>query len=96
MAKCQPGADANDVYHVYAMAVAYAFVDALGHAGNPPTRTGIMRAVTHLNEKANPFILPGIKVSTTPTDHFPIKQAQLLVWRNGVWHLLGKPVSARG
>ena len=96
MAKYAPNADVNDVYHVYAMAVAYAFIDALGRAGNPPTRTGIMRAVTHLNEKANPFILPGIKVSTTPTDHFPIKQAQLLVWRNGIWHLLGKPVSARG
>jgi len=95
MAKYQPGADANDVYHVYAMAVAYAFVDALGHAGNPPTRAGIMRAATHLKETANPFILPGITVSTTPTDHFPIKQAQLLVWRKGIWHLQGKPVSAR-
>jgi branched-chain amino acid transport system substrate-binding protein len=95
MAKYAAGADAGDVYHVYAMAVAWTFVDALKHAGNPPTRAGIMQAVTHLNE-TNPFLLPGIKVTTTPTDHFPVKQAQLEVWRNGAWHLLGKPVSARG
>jgi ABC-type branched-subunit amino acid transport system permease subunit/ABC-type branched-subunit amino acid transport system substrate-binding protein len=95
MAKYQPSADANDVYHVYAMAVAYTFVDALKRAGNPPTRTGIMNAVQHLNE-TNPFVLPGIKVSTTPTDHFPIKQAQIIKWRGSNWQLVGKPVSARG
>jgi branched-chain amino acid transport system substrate-binding protein len=95
MAKYQPSADVNDVYHVYAMAVAYTFIDALKHAGNPPTRTGIMRAVQHLNE-TNPFVLPGIKVTTTPTDHFPIKQAQIIIWRGKNWQLVGKPVSARG
>ena len=96
MKKYASGADVHDVYHVYAMAVSYTFIDALKRAGNPPTRTGIMRAVTHLSEKNNPFMLPGITVSTRPTDHFPVKQAQVIVWRNGVWHLLGKPVSARG
>ena len=95
MKKYEPSGDPNDVYHMYAMAVAYTFIDALKHAGNPPTRDGIMRAVTHLNE-TNPFLLKGIRVTTTPTDHFPVKQAQLQVWRSGNWHLLGKPVSARG
>ena len=95
LAKYEPGADANDVYHVYAMAVAYTFVTALAHAGNPPTRDGIMRAVTHLNQQ-NPFMLPGIKVTTTPTDRFPVKQAQLEVWHGSSWKLIGKPLSARG
>src|SRR6266542_741074 len=95
LAKYQPGADASDVYHVYAMAVAYTFIDALRHAGNPPTRAGMMRAVTHLNVK-NPFVLPGITVTTTPTDRFPIKQAQLEVWKGSSWKLIGKPLSARG
>jgi branched-chain amino acid transport system substrate-binding protein len=95
MKKYEPSGDPNDVYHMYAMAVAYTFIDALKRAGNPPTRDGIMRAVTHLNE-TNPFLLKGIRVTTTPTDHFPVKQAQLQVWRAGNWHLLGKPVSARG
>ena len=58
MAKYAPGADATDVYHVYAMAVAWTFVEALKKAGNPPTRNGIMNAVTHLS-LTNPFICPG-------------------------------------
>jgi branched-chain amino acid transport system substrate-binding protein len=95
MAKYEAGADVTDVYHVYAMAVAWTFVEALNKAGNPPTRAGIMRAVTHLN-LTNPFMLPGIKVTTTPTDRFPVKQAQLEVWKAGSWRLLGKPVNARG
>jgi ABC-type branched-subunit amino acid transport system permease subunit/ABC-type branched-subunit amino acid transport system substrate-binding protein len=94
MSKYASGADVSDVYHVYAMAVAWTFVEALKKAGNPPTRAGIMSAVTHLN-LTNPFMLPGIRVTTTPTDHFPVKQAQLETWKNGSWHLLGKPVSAR-
>jgi branched-chain amino acid transport system substrate-binding protein len=95
MKKYAPSGDPNDVYHMYAMAIAYTFIDALTRAGNPPTRDGIMKAVTHLNE-TNPFLLPGIRVTTTPTDHFPVKQAQVQVWRNGNWHLVGRPVSARG
>jgi len=89
MAKYAPNADVNDVYHVYAMAVAYAFIDALGRAGNPPTRTGIMRAVTHLNEQNNPFALPGVVVRTTSTDHFPIAQARLQRYHNGHWVYFG-------
>ncbi len=95
MSKYAPGADQSDVYHVYAMAAAYTFIAALQHAGNPPTRDGIMRAVTHLNQ-VNPFLLSGIKVTTTPTDRFPVKQGVLEIWKKGRWTLLGKPVSARG
>jgi branched-chain amino acid transport system substrate-binding protein len=95
MKKYAPGADVNDVYHVYAMAVAYLFIDALKRAGNPPTRAGIMNAVQHFN-LVNPFMLPGLKVTTTPKDHFPVKQAYVQTWKGGSWHLLGKPVSARG
>lgn len=95
LAKYQPSADWTDVYHVYSMAVASTFVSALAHAGNPPTRDGIMRAVTHLNQQ-NPFMLPGIKLHTTPTDRFPVTQAQLEVWKGKNWSLIGKPVSARG
>jgi hypothetical protein len=95
LAKYQPSADWTDVYHVYSMAVASTFVSALAHAGNPPTRTGIMRAVTHLDQQ-NPFMLPGIRLHTTPTDRFPVTKAQLEVWQGSNWKLIGKPISARG
>ena len=96
MAKYAPSADVKDVYHVYAMAVAREFVNALAHAGNPPTRSGLMRAVTHMNDKKNPFLYPGVTVRTTPQARFPISQAQVIRWRAGHWNAVGRLVSARG
>jgi branched-chain amino acid transport system substrate-binding protein len=93
--KYQPSADPSDVYNVYAMAVAYEFINALAHAGNPPTRDGLMRAVTHMNDKKNPFLYPGVVVHTTPQSRFPITQAQLIRWKGGHWNAFGKLVSAR-
>jgi len=93
--KYQPSADPNDVYNVYAMAVAHEFINVLAHAGNPPTRDGLMRAVTHMNDKKNPFLYPGVVVHTTPQSRFPITQAQLIRWKGGHWNAFGKLVSAR-
>jgi branched-chain amino acid transport system substrate-binding protein len=90
-----PRADANDGFHVYSMAVAYTFVDALRKAGKNVTRAGIVRAVQKLNEPSNPFILPGIVVKTSTTDHFPIEQGQLQRWHAGQWNPLGKVIPAK-
>src|SRR5439155_381311 len=61
------GVQPNDVYNVYGMSVAHTFVEALKKAGRSPTRTSIMKAVTHLNVHNDPFLLPGIVVPTTAT-----------------------------
>jgi branched-chain amino acid transport system substrate-binding protein len=90
-----PRGDANDGFHVYAMAVAYTFVDALRKAGKNVTRAGILRAVQNLNEPSNPFLLPGIVVKTSPSDHFPIEQGQLQRWQAGQWKPLGKVIPAK-
>jgi branched-chain amino acid transport system substrate-binding protein len=96
MSKYAKGDSPHDAYNVYAMAVAYTFVDALRHAGKNPTRQSLVSAVQHLHETNNPFLLKGVVVSTTPRDHFPIKQARLEQWRGGRWHWVGPLVSARG
>ena len=88
--------DVNDVYNVYGMAVAYTFVDVLKRAGKSPTRDGMLNAALHLNLPSNPFLLPGIKVHTTPSDRFPITQAYLQQWHNGGWRLISGVLSARG
>jgi len=95
MAKYGSG-DVNDVYNVYGMAVAYTFVDVLKRAGKNLTRDGLMNAALHLNMPNNPFLLPGIKVHTTPNDRFPITQAYLQQWHNGGWRLISAVLSARG
>jgi hypothetical protein len=92
MKKYLPGEDPKAVAHMYGMMAAYAMVDALKQAGKNPTRAGVLRAATHLNE-TNPFLLPGLKLITTQTDYFPIGKAYVVKFLNGYWNVLGKPLT---
>jgi branched-chain amino acid transport system substrate-binding protein len=83
------GGNPNDVYAVYGMSAAHTFVAALKKAGKNPTRSSIMRAATSLNVKNDPFLLPGMSVHTSKTDHFPLDQAKLQRYHNGHWVSFG-------
>ena len=87
--KYNGGQGLSDVYNVYGMASADTLVDALRHAGKNLTRAGVMKAITHLNERNNPFVLPGIVVRTTSADHFPIAQVRLERYHKGRWVYFG-------
>jgi branched-chain amino acid transport system substrate-binding protein len=95
MAKYDPQGRPTDVYNFYGMAVAFTMVDALERAGRNLTRASLLRAATHLNESNNPFLIPGIVVRTSPTDYFPLDQASLARFHNGLWVFFGPLVSAR-
>ena len=90
-----PGGSTSDVFLVAGMAEAYSLVDALRAAGANLTRQGLMRAVTHMNETANPFLVPGIVVRTTPASRFPITQVQLQRWHKNGWAPFGPVLAAR-
>jgi branched-chain amino acid transport system substrate-binding protein len=92
--KYAPAAKPEDVYNFYGMAVAYTMVDALKHAGKNPTRQSLLAAATHLDE-VNPFMRPGITISTSPTDYYPISKAQLVRYTGTHWVNVGGLVSAR-
>jgi ABC-type branched-subunit amino acid transport system substrate-binding protein len=90
-----PGGKASDVYNWYGMTVAYSMVDALRHAGRNPTRASLMHAVTHMNERTNPFLLPGVFVRTSPTNYFPIAKARMVRYEKTLWVLFGPLVTPR-
>jgi branched-chain amino acid transport system substrate-binding protein len=90
------GANANDVYHVYGMAAAYTLVQALTKAGKNLSREGLIHAVDSLNVTTNPFLLPGIKVRTGPTDHFPLNQVYLQQWTKAGWKQFGSLLTVKG
>jgi hypothetical protein len=77
------------------MAVAYTMVDALKHAGKSPTRKSLLAAAQRLNE-VNPFMRPGVRIATSPTDYYPISKAQLVRYDRVHWVAVGSLVSARG
>jgi len=94
LASFLPSAKPDDVFNYYGMAVAYTMVDTLQKAGRNPTRAGLLRAATHLDE-ANPFLLPGLKIKTSPSDYYPIDRVKLARYEQGYWRFFGKFVSAR-
>ena len=96
MAKYAPaGARVTDGLYVYGMAKAYTFVQALKAAGPNPTRASLMKAVLNMNDKSNPFLLPGVITKTGPNDFFPISQQQLITFNNGQWSPSGALVNTR-
>jgi branched-chain amino acid transport system substrate-binding protein len=90
LSRFAPGVSSKDGYAMYGMSAAYTMVDALRRGGKNLTRQSVMAGATHLNELANPFLLRGIRVHTTPAARFPISQAKLQRWHNGRWVLFGK------
>jgi branched-chain amino acid transport system substrate-binding protein len=91
MARYLPHEDWKAVAHLYGMMSAYTMVDALKRAGPNPTRAGLLKAATHLHE-TNPFLLPGLTVSTSPSNYYPIGKTYLVRYQHGYWNVLGKPL----
>ena len=71
MKRYAPGANVNDVYHVYGMAAAWTAVEALRKAGKDLTRDGLVKVVSNMNLTGNPFLLPGIAAQDRPGRPFP-------------------------
>jgi branched-chain amino acid transport system substrate-binding protein len=95
MAKYQPNADANNELFFYGFAKAYDVVKVLGLAGKNPTRAKLLTAVRHM-DWVNPFLIPGIKVKTSPYDPFAISQVKLIRFQDGLWHEFGSLINGRG
>jgi branched-chain amino acid transport system substrate-binding protein len=92
MKRYLPGEDPKAVAHIYGMMAAYTMVNALNGAGKSPTRASLLRAAQHL-DIANPFLLPGLRVTTTPKDYFPLGKTYLVRYKNGFWNVLGRPLT---
>jgi branched-chain amino acid transport system substrate-binding protein len=88
------GKKPDDVYLYYGMAVAYTMADTLRKAGRNLTRESLLRAATHLDE-ANPFMYPGIRIQTSPTDYFPIEKTYMIRFQSGRWNPLPGLLDAR-
>jgi branched-chain amino acid transport system substrate-binding protein len=90
MSKYNAKGNPSDAFNAYGMAEAWTFVHALKKAGKNPSRTSLMNALLHLDTKDNPFLLPGQRLFTTPTDHFPLNQAVLIRYQDGSFRPFGR------
>jgi branched-chain amino acid transport system substrate-binding protein len=94
MAKYAPGANANNALHIYGFGLAETFVQAMYKAGKNPTRASYMNALLSFNS-TNRFLLNGVRMKSSKTDHFIISQMRLQRFNNGAWTPVGGLVEGR-
>ncbi len=65
------------------MGGAWLTIQVLKQSGNPPTRLGLMNALTHLNIPNDPYLFKGYKVRTSPTNRFLYPCSRVVKWTGG-------------
>jgi branched-chain amino acid transport system substrate-binding protein len=67
----------------------------LEKAGSKLTRENVLAIATHLDNLQVPMLLPGVTVSTSPTDYSVINQFQIQRFESGRWVPVGKTISGK-
>ena len=93
MDKYIPQADKKSTFPVYGYAVASTLVEVLKRVGDNLTRENIMKQAANLKDVEVPLLLPGIKITTGPTDFYPIQSARLSRFKRETFQLFGDVVS---
>jgi branched-chain amino acid transport system substrate-binding protein len=96
MRRYDPGGKPSDVYNWYGMTVAWTMAETLRRAGRNLTRASMLRAAQHLELRANPFLLPGITLETSPKDYRPLEQVYLYRYDNRQWVKASGILHAKG
>jgi ABC-type branched-subunit amino acid transport system substrate-binding protein len=82
-----PQGDVNDAFTLVGYSNAVLFAEVLRRCGDDLTRENLMAVATHLEGVRMPALLPGISLSTSPTDYNPIKQMRLQRFDGHRWVL---------
>jgi len=71
----------------------YLTAHVLQQAGSMLTRENVLDIATHLNNLRAPMLLPGITVTTSPTDYSVINRFQIQRFEHGRWVGVGTTIS---
>ncbi|MCD0419098.1 ABC transporter substrate-binding protein [Rubrivivax sp. JA1024] len=93
--KYMPGSDRSNGLLLYSYGAAQTLEYILKQAGDNLTRDNIMKVATSLKGYAPASLLPGITMNTSPTDHFPIEQMQLMRFKGDRWQMFGEVLEAK-
>jgi branched-chain amino acid transport system substrate-binding protein len=91
-----PDADLTDAGYLSAYGVDVTMLQVFKQCGNDFSRENIMRQAANIKDLSVPVLLPGIKVSTSPTNFHPIRQMQLSKWNGNNWQLFGEVIEGTG
>ena len=89
-----PGANKADANHIYGYAVSFLMCEALKRCGDDLTRANLMKQAADFQKFRVPLLLPGITISTSLTDFYPIQAVQLQRFKGETWELFGEVMHA--
>jgi branched-chain amino acid transport system substrate-binding protein len=93
MRRYMTDADANDQNYVNSFNSGMVLVQTIKQCGDDLSRENILKQATNLRDLELPMLLPGIKVNTSPTDYYAVKQMQLMRWDGKHWVRFGEMLS---
>jgi len=85
--------DPKDQSNLYGYLAAQVMVQILKQCGNDLTRENVMRQAANLKNFKLPLLLPGMALNTSPSDFYPVEQAQLETFTGTQWKLFGDLMS---
>ena len=89
LAKYAPDANKADGSVVFGYGQAQTVVQVLKQAGDNLTRENIMKQAASLKDFTPDTLLPGVKITTSATDFYPIEQLQMMRFKDKKWDLFG-------
>ncbi|HEX8078280.1 MAG TPA: ABC transporter substrate-binding protein, partial [Chthoniobacterales bacterium] len=89
LAKYMPGEDKSNSNVVFGYSSAQTVVQVLKQCGDELTRANVMKQAENLKELKLDMLLPGVTITTSPTDHFPIEQMQMQKFDGTNWVRFG-------
>ncbi|MGO4712700.1 ABC transporter substrate-binding protein [Bradyrhizobium sp. 2TAF24] len=90
-----PDTDRNSIFLPYAYSVAQTLVHVLTQCGDRLTRDNVMHQAASLAGVRLPLLLPGITLTTSATDYYPIEQMQLARFNGAGWERFGSVISGK-
>jgi branched-chain amino acid transport system substrate-binding protein len=93
MEKYYPDGDRTSTFPVYGYTATQSLVQVLKQCGDELTRANVMKQAASLKDLNLGMLLPGIKINTSATDWYPIKQMQMQQFDGQRWVPVGPILS---
>jgi ABC-type branched-subunit amino acid transport system substrate-binding protein len=90
MKKYAPDLDPNDNLVVLGYTVAQAMAQVVKQCGDELTRENVLKQACNLDKLNSDMLLPGITLSTSPDNRFPIRQLRTARFDGTKWQLFGE------
>ena len=74
---------------IYGYVIARTMVEVLKRSGGDLSRENVMRQAASLKGLEIPMLLPGVNINTSPSDHAPLEQMQVMRFTGGRWERVG-------